>query len=532
MPSSNNSLIKRVESGHVLTAADMAALKTPPPGSARSRSQLSGNGSHGTMGSLHGPRSMNAIQAEGYSQRIDVERHTLAAQARLPSSASLLKFVADNDKKLHFGSHYSAGAAIPRILPGGEVVGLRGGPRGRIEADCRHPSLVEEHKARGYGANPYFNKKKLSFESDESVQSCLFTGSHWHTTTTSKRAELAELKRAIKTERAACRKLYKRAEQAGVALTPLDHVAPIPDDWFEAVDADRNPIWMHVRTKHAVRERPTPETPIQPIHDAEAAATALPPNWFETRDGSAFKPNNQGRTIWRNLETGAVSYARPNERIDAHLSSTVKSVFVPGRDPPKSMRPGLEALARLRSLEKAASAPTLPAIPLPTMDDNKGKKVKGLAKTQTGGSRVLIGFNVDESSAKPVPEQLRDALRKHAIKVMDLFREWCDADAPRTRRRRAAPHRTRPAPHPAPNPATGTSTATARSPRRSSARRWPSSASRCRAPSWTRSSTPSTPTAAARSRSRSSSAASTSRRAPPARRRRRRRRRSSRSTRR
>ena len=256
------------------------------------------------------------------------------------------------------------------------------------------------------------------------MQSCLFTGSHWHTTTTSKRAELAELKRAIKTERAACRKLYKRAEQAGVALTPLDYVAPIPDDWFEAVDADRNPIWMHVRTKHAVRERPTPETPIQPIHDAEAAATALPPNWFETRDGSAFKPNNQGRTIWRNLETGAVSYARPNERIDAHLSSTVKSVFVPGRDPPKSMRPGLEALARLRSLEKAASAPTLPAIPLPTMDDNKGKKVKGLAKTQTGGSRVLIGFNVDESSAKPVPEQLRDALRKHAIKVMDLFREW------------------------------------------------------------------------------------------------------------
>ena len=95
MPSSNISLIKRVESGHVLTAADMAALKTPPPGSARSRSQLSGNGSHGTMGSLHGPRSMNAIQAEGYSQRIDVERHTLAAQARLPPSASLLKFVAD-----------------------------------------------------------------------------------------------------------------------------------------------------------------------------------------------------------------------------------------------------------------------------------------------------------------------------------------------------------------------------------------------------------------------------------------------------
>ena len=100
---------------------------------------------------------MNAIQAEGYSQRIDVERHTLAAQARLPSSASLLKFVADNDKKLHFGSHYSAGSIIPRDIPGGLVTGLRGGPRGRIEADCRHPSLVEEHKARGYGIAAQFS---------------------------------------------------------------------------------------------------------------------------------------------------------------------------------------------------------------------------------------------------------------------------------------------------------------------------------------------------------------------------------------
>ena len=32
--------------------------------------------------------------------------------------------------------------------------------------------------------------------------------------------------------------------------------------------------------------------------------------------------------------------------------------------------------------------------------------------------------DIDEGSDKSVAEQLRDALSKHAIKVMDLFREW------------------------------------------------------------------------------------------------------------
>ena len=40
------------------------------------------------------------------------------------------------------------------------------------------------------------------------------------------------------------------------------------------------------------------------------------------------------------------------------------------------------------------------------------------------GSKVLAGFTLDHTSGKPVNEQLRDALAKHAGKILDLFREW------------------------------------------------------------------------------------------------------------
>ena len=46
------------------------------------------------------------------------------------------------------------------------------------------------------------------------------------------------------------------------------------------------------------------------------------------------------------------------------------------------------------------------------------------APSKKAGSRVLVGLDIDEGSDKSVAEQLRDALSKHAIKVMDLFREW------------------------------------------------------------------------------------------------------------
>ena len=41
-------------------------------------------------------------------------------------------------------------------------------------------------------------------------------------------------------------------------------------------------------------------------------------------------------------------------------------------------------------------------------------------------SGLLRGFDIDEASDKPVAEQLRDALSRHAVRVIDLFREWDD----------------------------------------------------------------------------------------------------------
>ena len=45
-----------------------------------------------------------------------------------------------------------------------------------------------------------------------------------------------------------------------------------------------------------------------------------------------------------------------------------------------------------------------------------------LGEKQT--SSLLRGFDIDEASEKSVAEQLRDALSKHAVRVIDLFREW------------------------------------------------------------------------------------------------------------
>ena len=43
---------------------------------------------------------------------------------------------------------------------------------------------------------------------------------------------------------------------------------------------------------------------------------------------------------------------------------------------------------------------------------------------QRDNSMLLQGFDIDEDSDKTVAEQLRDALSKAAVKVIDLFREW------------------------------------------------------------------------------------------------------------
>ena len=41
-------------------------------------------------------------------------------------------------------------------------------------------------------------------------------------------------------------------------------------------------------------------------------------------------------------------------------------------------------------------------------------------------SNLMQGFDMDESSDKTVAEQLRDALSKHGLRVVDLFRSWDD----------------------------------------------------------------------------------------------------------
>ena len=47
-------------------------------------------------------------------------------------------------------------------------------------------------------------------------------------------------------------------------------------------------------------------------------------------------------------------------------------------------------------------------------------------KLERQGSVLLRGLDVDEDSDKSVAEQLRDALSKAAVRVIDLFREWDD----------------------------------------------------------------------------------------------------------
>ena len=52
------------------------------------------------------------------------------------------------------------------------------------------------------------------------------------------------------------------------------------------------------------------------------------------------------------------------------------------------------------------------------VEQEKEKRVA----TVTQQAVKRMGLDIDEGSDKSVAEQLRDALSKHAIKVMDLFR--------------------------------------------------------------------------------------------------------------
>jgi hypothetical protein len=57
-----------------------------------------------------------------------------------------------------------------------------------------------------------------------------------------------------------------------------------------------------------------------------------------------------------------------------------------------------------------------------TKSENKHALRKG--KLQRQGSLLLQGMDIDEDSDKTVGEQLREALSKAAVRVIDLFREW------------------------------------------------------------------------------------------------------------
>ena len=47
-----------------------------------------------------------------------------------------------------------------------------------------------------------------------------------------------------------------------------------------------------------------------------------------------------------------------------------------------------------------------------------------LRKGKTGKGAALSGVDLDETSGKPMGEQLREALVANAVRVIDLFKDW------------------------------------------------------------------------------------------------------------
>ena len=75
-----------------------------------------------------------------------------------------------------------------------------------------------------------------------------------------------------------------------------------------------------------------------------------------------------------------------------------------------------------------AQQPVLAPLPRSGLAAHKARGTKGGGKGGgTKGSVLLRNFDVDEASSQSYQEQIRDALSKNAVRVIDLFREW-DAD--------------------------------------------------------------------------------------------------------
>ena len=73
-----------------------------------------------------------------------------------------------------------------------------------------------------------------------------------------------------------------------------------------------------------------------------------------------------------------------------------------------------DEIERLKAAARKPSAPAAAPAPAPTPAANR-----------RGGSSVLgAGFDVDEDSEKSVGQQLKEAMKANAVRVIDLFREW------------------------------------------------------------------------------------------------------------
>ena len=112
-----------------------------------------------------------------------------------------------------------------------------------------------------------------------------------------------------------------------------------------------------------------------------------------------------------------MKFEAPKEEIDALFTEW---------DPDNSGALELKELGRLlRRGSEIQLDPKLQAGAMGKIETKAKNKTRSAPRTvQRQNSVLLQGFDVDEDSEKSVAEQLRDALAKASVRVIDLFREW------------------------------------------------------------------------------------------------------------
>ena len=81
----------------------------------------------------------------------------------------------------------------------------------------------------------------------------------------------------------------------------------------------------------------------------------------------------------------------------------------------------MTAAERRVAMEEAAGSSRHKASGLPSLQAPKSNSAKMLGRT---GSVLLRNLDIDETSDLSYQDQVRDALSKNAVRVIDLFREW------------------------------------------------------------------------------------------------------------